>query len=82
MSAKKGTAKALRTENLVVAAKTGSAQNQGENTHAWTAGYFSHNNSEIVFVSFVEEGGSGGGVAAPIAKAFVDKYIELYSVED
>ncbi len=82
VSARKGTAKALRTKNLVVAAKTGSAQNQGENTHAWTAGYFPYENPEVVFVAFVEEGGSGGGVAAPIAKAFVDKYIELYNVED
>jgi penicillin-binding protein 2 len=82
VSAKKGTAKALRTKDVVVAAKTGSAQNSGDNTHAWTAGYFPYDDPEIVFVSFVEGGGGGGRIAAPIAKAFVDKYIELYKVKN
>lgn len=75
---KTGTGRILRTENLRVAAKTGSAQNQGELTHAWVAGFFPYEDPEVVFVAFVEEGGGGSGVAAPIAKEFVDKYIELY----
>ena len=77
-----GTAKALRTTDLLIAAKTGSAQNSGQkskdDSHAWTAGFFPANNPEIVFVAFVENGGGGGAISAPIAKAFVDKYLELY----
>ncbi len=77
-----GTAKALRTKDLEIAAKTGSAQNAGQksqdDSHAWTAGFFPAKNPEIVFVAFVENGGGGGAVSAPIAKAFVDKYLELY----
>lgn len=77
-----GTAKALRTKDLQIAAKTGSAQNTGQKSgkesHAWTAGFFPAENPEIVFVAFVENGGGGGAISAPIAKAFVDKYLELY----
>lgn len=73
-----GTAKALRTKDLEIAAKTGSAQNPGGDSHAWTAGFFPAKNPEIVFVAFVENGGGGGAISAPIAKAFVDKYLELY----
>lgn len=77
-----GTAKALRTKDLLIAAKTGSAQNSAQKTkddsHAWTAGFFPAKDPEIVFVAFVENGGGGGAVSAPIVKAFVDKYLELY----
>ena len=73
-----GTAKALRTKDLEIAAKTGSAQNPGGDSHAWTAGFFPAKNPEIVFVAFIENGGGGGAVATPVAKAFVDKYLELY----
>ena len=73
-----GTAKALRTEGLQIAAKTGSAQNsQFKKTHAWAAGYFPAKNPEIVFVSFAEGAGGGGSIAAPAAKRFIDKYLEL-----
>lgn len=77
-----GTAKALRTPGLQIAAKTGSAQNaqqkSKDDSHAWTAGFFPAKNPEIAFVAFVENGGGGGAVSGPIAKAFVDKYLELY----
>jgi penicillin-binding protein 2 len=77
---KDGTAKVLKTEGLRIAAKTGSAQNnQYKITHAWTAGFFPAEDPEVVFVTFVEGGGGGGGVAAPIAKLFIDKYMELYN---
>lgn len=75
---KKGTARVLKTDNLRVAAKTGSAQNsQYKETHAWAAGFFPLENPEIIFISFVEGGGGGGSVAAPGVKAFIDKYLEL-----
>jgi len=73
-----GTAKALRREGLEIAAKTGSAQNsQFKKPHAWAAGYFPAKNPEVVFVALAEGAGGGGGIAAPTAKHFVDKYFEL-----
>jgi penicillin-binding protein 2 len=75
----KGTAKAVKTEGIKIAAKTGSAQNsQYKKTHAWIAGYFpATDEPEVVFVVFVEGGGGGGSIAGPAAKALVDKYLEL-----
>ena len=74
-----GTTKIMKNPYVKVAAKSGSAQNsQFKETHAWVAGYFPADNPEIVFVAFVENGGGGGAISAPIAKAFVDKYLELY----
>ena len=77
-----GTAKALRTQGIKVAAKTGSAQNsQSKNTHAWVAGYFPADDPEVVFVVFAEGGGGGGSIAGPAAKSMVDKYLELKGKE-
>ncbi len=78
VEASNGTVKALRTEGLKVAGKTGSAQNsQFKKTHAWVGGYFPADDPEVVFVAFAEGAGGGGSVAAPAAKAFIDKYLEL-----
>jgi len=78
VEASNGTVKALRTKDLKVAAKSGSAQNsQFEKTHAWVAGYFPAEKPEVVFVAFAEGAGGGGSIAGPAAKAFIDKYLEL-----
>lgn len=77
-----GTAKALRTQGIKVAAKTGSAQNsQYKKSHAWVAGYFPADNPEVVFVVFAEGAGGGGSIAGPAAKSMVDKYLELKGKE-
>jgi len=78
VEASNGTVKALRTKDLKVAAKSGSAQNsQFEKTHAWVAGYFPAEKPEVVFVAFAEGAGGGGSIAGAAAKAFIDKYLEL-----
>ena len=78
VDADNGTVKALRTEGVQIAAKSGSAQNsQFEKTHAWVAGYFPADAPEVVFVAFAEGAGGGGSIAGPAAKAFVDRYLEL-----
>ncbi|WP_134113176.1 penicillin-binding protein 2 [Hypnocyclicus thermotrophus] len=72
-----GTGRRLRRDFVKIAAKTGSAQNSMySDTHAWAAGYFPADNPEIVFVSFVEGGGSGGAIATKAVNAFIDKYYE------
>lgn len=76
---KNGTGKILRTPNLKIAAKSGSAQNsQFKETHAWVAGYFPVEDPEIVFVVMLQGAGSGGAVAGRVAKEFIDEYLFLY----
>lgn len=48
------------------AGKTGSAENSRKKTHAWFSGYFPRERPKYVITVFVEEGGSGGRIAAPI----------------
>lgn len=73
-----GTTKILRTEEVSIAAKSGSAQNSAsKETHAWVAGFFPLKKPEIVFVALLEGAGGGGRVAGGVAKKFVDKYLEL-----
>lgn len=58
-----------------VAGKTGSAEwSKGQDTHAWFVGYAPFDDPEIAVSVVVENAGSGGGVAAPIARAVFDEY--------
>ena len=71
-----GTGSALRTEAYSVAGKTGSAEfEKGKETHAWFVGYAPAENPEIAVCVIVEEGGSGGKAAAPIARQMFDAYL-------
>ncbi|OPX33494.1 hypothetical protein B1H10_05755 [candidate division KSB1 bacterium 4484_188] len=57
--------------------KTGTAQNPHGKSHAWYMGFAPFEEPEIAICVLVENGGSGGGVAAPIAGAFLRKYFYL-----
>ncbi|MEV7010862.1 penicillin-binding transpeptidase domain-containing protein [Streptosporangium sp. NPDC051022] len=50
------------------AGKTGTAEVAGERSHAWFIGY----RGSLAFAVFVQNGGSGGAVAAPIAARFLN----------
>lgn len=70
-----GTGSALRTDAYTVAGKTGSAEFEtGRETHAWFTGYAPADHPQIVVTVIVEESGSGGQIAAPIARAVFDHY--------
>lgn len=69
-----GTAKASRLPNVEVCGKTGTAQNPHGNAHAWFIGFAPKENPEIAFCVLVENGGSGGAVAAPIARGILSRY--------
>ncbi len=61
--------------------KTGSAETgqviDGEKVvHAWFAGYFPKTNPKYSIVVFIEDGKSGGNVAAPIFKEIAKNIIE------
>ncbi len=71
-----GTGSALQTEAYTVAGKTGSAEfDKGKETHAWFVGYAPAENPQIAVCVLVEEGGSGGKTAAPIARKMFDAYL-------
>ena len=52
---------------LNVCAKSGTAEHEGETADAMFAGFCADENCPLAFVVFVENGGSGSAVAAPIA---------------
>ncbi len=64
-----GTAAEVAGTGSDVHGKTGTAQAQGGVEHAWFAGSW----GDYGFAVLVEEGGSGGAVAAPIAARLVDE---------
>lgn len=59
---------------LDVAGKTGSAEVPGKESHAWFIGYAPFDNPELVLVVLVENGGTGGGMAAPLARKIMEEY--------
>jgi penicillin-binding protein 2 len=86
----KGTAYKARSHHIDVAGKTGTAQvyrggRVGKDDpplpyervdHAWFVGYAPAAKPRIAFAVFVEHGGHGGAVAAPVAMEIVDNYFE------
>lgn len=72
-----GTGSAVRTDAYQAAGKTGSAEFEtGKETHAWFVGFAPAENPELAVCVIVEESGSGGSVAAPIARKLFDAYLE------
>jgi len=71
---KEGTGAAARIPGLEVAGKTGTAQTIAKSDsakgqdHAWFASFAPADDPQAVVVVFVERGGHGGDVAAPIAR--------------
>ena len=68
---KNGTGTKAAVDGLTIAGKTGSAEgnvNGRAVTHAWFTGYIESSQYPYAVCVMVEEGGSGGSVAAPIAQ--------------
>lgn len=70
--------KALDTNGYYIGGKTGSAEYSSDKSlsHAWFTGYGTNDVDTIAVTVIVEAGGSGGEVAAPIAKRVFDAYYE------
>ncbi|MDD3652948.1 MAG: penicillin-binding transpeptidase domain-containing protein [Desulfotomaculaceae bacterium] len=62
-----GTARAAAFSGVQVAGKTGSAQNPHGQTHAWFIGLAPVETARLAVAVILENAGSGGAVAAPIA---------------
>lgn len=54
--------------NINVACKTGTAENEGKEPHAWFTAFAPVENPEIVATVLIENGGEGSKVAGPIAR--------------
>ena len=78
---KSGTGKRAALDNgYVVAGKTGSAEASNDKSvgaHAWFVGYVANDNAPYAICVLVENGGSGGSVAAPLARKTLQKAINL-----
>lgn len=62
-----GTARAAAVSGMQVAGKTGSAQNPQGQTHAWFIGFAPAERPRLAVAVILENAGSGGSAAAPIA---------------
>lgn len=70
-----GTGSVLKGASYQAAGKTGSAEyDSSGNSHAWFVGFAPADNPKIAISVIVEEAGSGGSYAAPVAKAVFDAY--------
>jgi penicillin-binding protein 2 len=63
---------AFASEKLSIAAKTGSAENENPDAHAWFVGYVPPEKPTLLVLVMVEGGQHGGTVAAPIARSLID----------
>ncbi|MCH8285411.1 penicillin-binding protein 2 [candidate division KSB1 bacterium] len=76
VNGERGTARTVRHKEVVIAGKTGTSENNGQD-HAWFIGYAPEENPTIALAVFVENGGGGGRVAAPIAREIFKEYFRL-----
>jgi penicillin-binding protein A len=83
-----GTGTAAQISGVKVAGKTGTAETgQGTDPHTWFVGFAPADNPVVAVAVIVENGGdigseaTGGKVAAPIARAVMQKAIELAKAE-
>ena len=72
-----GTGTSAQLSGITVAGKTGTAENESEEDHAWFVGYAPAEQPTIcVAVVLENDGGSGGRNAAPIARNVIRKFLE------
>jgi len=68
-----GTGKAAQIPGVRVAGKTGTAESiKGKKTHAWFVAFAPADDPQLVVAVVVEHGGTGGKVAAPIAREVIE----------
>ncbi len=79
ISDEKGTGKAADPKNInaKVFGKTGTAENPHGEDHAWFIGWMDFLNEKYSIVILLENAGSGGAIAAPIAKKIFNDIINL-----
>lgn len=69
-----GTGRGAKIQGVRVAGKTGTAENETPNAHAWFTGFAPAEDPEFVVVVMLEyAGATGGSVAAPVAKTMLEE---------
>jgi penicillin-binding protein 2 len=68
-----GTARGSKIYGLEFSGKTGTAQNEQPKDHGWFIGFAPSDTPRVSWAVIVEQGGTGGGSAAPIAKAVLQE---------
>lgn len=75
-----GTGVSAQIPGVIVAGKTGTAQNPHGKPHAWFISFAPFDNPKIALVVLVENAGWGGSAAAPIAKQLIQYYLNKTGV--
>ena len=75
-----GTARTIRTSQVDISGKTGTAQNPHGRDHSWFIAFAPSDNPKIAICVMVENAGYGATVAAPIAQRLILKY--LFGIND
>lgn len=70
-----GTGQLSFSNQIGIAGKTGTAENPQGAPHAWFIGFAPIEEPRIAFSIFLENGGSGGHSAAPLARQLAEYYI-------
>jgi peptidoglycan glycosyltransferase len=70
-----GTGKSAKIKDIAVAGKTGTAEIEGGEPHAWFVGFAPAQNPEVAVVIMLENGGGGGTTASPIAKKMIESVL-------
>jgi len=81
-----GTGSAAFSPKVVVAGKTGTAQNPGKENHAWFTCFApanATNPEDVIAVTVIcENGGGGGAVAAPVAACIIRAHFENKTIQE
>lgn len=79
-----GTGKKLKNNNYTVAGKTGSAEysDYSKSTHSWFTGFAPVENPEICVTIILEDAGTSGLHAVPMAKMIFDEYFRRQDTKE
>lgn len=73
---KHGTAQKAKIDNLTICGKTGTAENPHGDDHSIFIAFAPKKNPQIAIAVYVENGGWGSDMAAPIGSLCIEQYIE------
>ena len=71
----KGTATSINTASYPVCGKTGTVENSGKD-HSAFIGFAPMNNPQIAIAVYIEHGGWGADLAAPMASLIIEEYLK------
>jgi len=72
-----GTGTRARIDGVDVAGKTGTAEVEGKEPHAWFIGFAPAYDPKVAVAVLLEQGGEGGVTAAPIARQVIEEALSL-----